>query len=107
MNRFFLHQLKPGLLINLACSRQVAGRPQGHFPVTHLPGKAQALLDQTTANAQTPRAGVDVEHAQFGGRFILADDEHGADDLAVLFGNPAALTGGVVIAQVLGDHLGH
>lgn len=104
---FFLSgQLEPRLLVDGSGGFQFALRPQDHFFVTYLAGKANAFLDQATANAETARGGFDDEQTEFRNSRGFADEKDGADALSVALGDPTALLFGIEIADEFGDDFG-
>src|SRR5215475_11570269 len=74
-----------------------AVRPQSDLLVARLPGEPHALVDQAFADAQPTRARLDQQQAQLRHRLRLFDEEHGANDLAAAFSDPAPLALRVVV----------
>ena len=65
--------------------------------------EADALVDEPLADAEPARARLDEQQSQLGHLLRLPDEEHGADDLAVAFGDPAALARRIEVVEEVGD----
>src|SRR5207248_11736589 len=75
--------------IDVARGEQVALRPQSNLAVADGPGKADELVDQAPADAQTARFWLNQEQAQFANPRRRLDQKHAAQRLTIAFGNPA------------------
>src|SRR6266404_6116371 len=69
--------------------------------------KGNAFLHQAMANAEAARLLLDKEQTQLGDFGTFLDQENGADDLAVAFGDPAAFAFGVEILDEFGGNASH
>src|SRR5512138_966065 len=94
---FFPDLLEPHALIDAARGDQVALRPQRHLAIAALARAAHALLDQRAADAEPARFLLQAKQTQLRDPIAAIDEEDRADPLAVGLGDPAMLTGGVII----------
>src|SRR2546425_12102695 len=94
---FPMDQAEPGAFVDASRGAQHAVGPQHDLPVARLPREAHALAHEARTDAQPARPRLDQQQAQLGHRRRLLDEEHGADDLAVLLCDPGALPLRVVV----------
>src|SRR5258708_19724578 len=104
--RLVAQAAEAGALVDVAGGDEDALRPQRDLAIARLAGEADAFIDQPCADAEAARLGLDQQQAQLGLRPRLLDQEHRAEDLARLLGEPAALELGVVGGDEFGDDLG-
>src|SRR5262249_13723871 len=91
MMRLLFDEPEAGFFIDMPGGVEHAVRPQRDLFVSRLPGEPYALIDQPFADAHPARARLNQQQAQLRHRLRLFDEEHGADDLAAAFGDPAPL----------------
>src|SRR5262249_53499033 len=101
------HELEPGSLIDAPRRNEDAIGPEQHFFVAVAPREADALFDETGAEAQTTRLRFNQKQSEFGDRLTGLHDKHGADDFTPHLGYPAAFSGRVVVVDEVRDDLGH
>ena len=89
----------PGVLEN------VVG-PEGDALVARSAGEANALLDETGADAHAAGVGLDQKEAELGDLLLTLRAEHAPDQFAVELGHPSHVARGVAPLQVVGDDAG-
>src|SRR2546430_1604444 len=91
--RLFCGQREARLLIQSPGLQELALRPQRNLAIARLSREAHAFIDEASTDAETTRRRLHVQQSKLGHSVRLADKKDRTDDLAVLFGNPAALLG--------------
>src|SRR5215813_4008152 len=104
---FLSHELEPGSFIDAPCRYKDAVGPEHHCFVAVAPREADALFDETGAEAQTTRLRFNQKQSEFGDRLTGLHDKHGADDFTPHLGYPAAFSCRVVVVDEVRDDLGH
>src|SRR6185437_13610751 len=94
---FFADNLEACLFINVSRRMENALRPQRHLLVACLPREADALLNQSPANAQASRLRFNVQQSQLGNFVGSFCDEDRAHTLAISFCNPGPLALRIVV----------
>src|SRR5260370_66996 len=95
--RLLVDQAEAGGLVDAPGGAQHAVGPQRELPVAGVPREAHALVHEARADAEPARLRLDQQQPQLGDGLRVLDEEHGADDLAVLLRDPAALPPRVVV----------
>src|SRR3954462_13204128 len=85
--------------VDRARGDQVALRPEHHLPVARLPGKADAFLDQSSAQAEPPPFGLDEKQPQPREALRSAHEEDAADPFAFALGDEGPLGSRIVLLQ--------
>ena len=81
-------------------------RPQNEFTIAGIPRKTDAKLDELAAEPLAACLRFDIEQTQAGRSIVVLCQKHGADNIAVSFGNPAPLAHGIEILCETRDDLG-
>src|SRR5439155_19126116 len=74
--------------------------------VAGLGGEADALIDEPLADAQPARRWFHEQEPQLRDSRGLANQKDGPDDLAIFFGDPAALALRIIVLEEFGNDLG-
>src|SRR5262245_53906927 len=93
-----LDELKAHPLIDAAGGGEHALGPERDLAVARLARKAQRLLDQSGADAEPARLGLDQEEAQPRDLLCVPHQQNRSDILALALGDPAALALAIVVA---------
>jgi len=99
-------QGEPRRLVDAPRRHQYVVGPQRDPAIADAPREADAFVDQTSADAETARCGLDQQQAQLGDLVGLPDQEHRADDRAIALDDPAALALGIEVGDELAGDLG-
>src|SRR5262249_17419236 len=101
-----LDEAEPGGLVEAPRRDQHVVGPEPEPAVAAAPRETDAFGDEALADAEAARLGRDDEEAELGDALRLFHDEDRADDLALAFGDPAALALRIEMAEELGGDLG-
>src|SRR5215470_11343621 len=104
--RLLFRPHETGAFVEAPCRPQNALRPQHGLPIPGIAGEADALLDETAADAAPARMRLDYQEAQPGDAIASIDQHHRTSRRAVKLGNPAGFAGGVVAALEIRDDPG-
>src|SRR5919197_3540709 len=95
-------EMKPGALVEAPRADEHVVGPQRDAAIAGEPGEAQAFRDKALADAEPARLLLDEQKAQLRHLVARLHEEHRADDLALLLGDPAALALRIEALEELG-----
>src|SRR5688572_25251616 len=105
--RNFLDEFEALPLVDTARVHQNVVGPEAQRRVPAGTGESDALIDKAIPQPQPARRRLDEQQSQLRDVVRLLHAEDRPDDLAIALGDPAALPGGVEVADEIGDDSRH